>query len=93
MLLDRLEANRLVKTTRRIVAIHAEAQSRVALSNARLDEVDQKSSADPFVPTRRDDGDRQLGNVLSDEAIAMAHLGVSPIQAAPTGPPCSATSP
>ncbi len=77
-MLDRLEANRLVEATRWVVVVHAEAQRRMPLSNAGLDEPDEEPSSDPLVTTRRDDSDRQLGDVLSNEAIAMVHLGVGP---------------
>ena len=79
MLLDRDEADRLVEAARRILFAHAETQSRVSLSNAGVDEVDEEPATDPLVPTRRDDCDRQFGDILSDEAIAMARLGVRPI--------------
>ena len=78
-MLDRLEANRLVEATRWVVVVHTEAQSRMPLSNAGLDEADEEPSSNPLVTTRRHDSDRQFGDVLSNEAIAMVHLGVGPI--------------
>ena len=65
----------------------------ISLGNAGLDEVDEEPTSDPFVPTGRDDCDRQFRDVLSDEAIAVGHLGVVRYQAAPIGPSCSAISP
>ena len=78
-MLDRLEANRLVQVTSWVVVVHAEAQSRMPLSNAGLDELDEEPSSDPQATTWRDDGDGELGDVLGNEAIAVVHLGVGPI--------------
>lgn len=66
---DRLEANRLVEATRWVVVVHAEAQSRMPLSNAGLDEADEEPSSDPLVTTRRDDSDRQFGDVLGYDGV------------------------
>lgn len=79
MLLDRNETDRLVEATRRIAAVDAEAQSRVTLRNAGLDQVDEKPTTNPLVPTRHEYGDRQFRDIFRDEAIAMTHLGVGPI--------------
>ena len=77
--LDIDEANRLVEATSRVTVVDAETEGPVSLSNARLDEVDEEPSSDPLVPTGRDDCDRQLRDILRDEAIAVARLGVGPI--------------
>jgi len=79
MLLDEDEASRFVEATRRIVLGDAETQCSVSLGDAGLDEVDEKSSSDPLVPTGGDDCNGQFGHVLSDEAIAMRRLGIRAI--------------
>ena len=79
MLLDRDKASRLIEATRWILFADAETHGWVSLSNARLDEVNEEPSSNPLVPTGRDDCDRQFGDTLSDEAIAMARLGERPI--------------
>ena len=71
MLLELAEANRLVEPACWIVLVHAEAQSCVPLSNACLDEVDEEPSSNPLVPTRRDNSDRYLGDILGDVAVTM----------------------
>jgi len=50
----------------------------VPLSNAFLDEVDEEPSSNPLVPTRRDNSDRYLGDILGDVAVTMVDLGVGP---------------
>ena len=77
--LDAHEADRLVEATRRIFAVDAETQSRVTLSNAGLDEVDEKPTTNPLVPTRHDYRDRQFRDILGDEAVAVDRLGIGPI--------------
>jgi hypothetical protein len=79
VLLDRDEADRLVEATRRILFGDAETQSRVSLTHTGVDEIDEEPTADPLVPTGRDDCDRQFGDILSDEAKAVARLGERPI--------------
>ena len=76
MLLDQHEASRLVEATRRIVLDDTETYGWVSLSKARVDEVNEKSSSYSLVPTRRDDCDRQFGDILCDEPVAVARLGV-----------------
>ena len=79
MPLDRDEADRLVEGTRWILFGDAETQSWVSLTNARVDEVDEEPTTNPLAPSGRDDCDRQFGDVLADEAKAMARLGERPI--------------
>ena len=78
MLLDRHEADRFIEGARWIVFGHAETQSRVSLTNTRVDEVDEEPTTNPLVPTGRDDCDRQFGDILGDEAKAMARLSERP---------------
>jgi hypothetical protein len=73
------EADRLVEASRRIGFGNAETQRWVSLGNAGPDEVDEEPSSDPLVPTGGDDSDRQFRDVLSDESIAVGHLGEDPI--------------
>jgi len=73
------EADRLVEAARRVGFGDAETDRWVSLGNAGLDEVDEEPSSDPFVPTGRDDCDRQFRDILGDEAIAVGHLGEDPI--------------
>jgi hypothetical protein len=79
VLLNVDEADRFVEAARRIGFGDAETDRWVSLGNAGLDEVDEEPSSDPFVPTGRDDCDRQFRDVLSDEAIAVGHLAEDPI--------------
>src|SRR5689334_23059912 len=78
MVLERDEANRLVQAARGIVLGDAETHGWVSLRNAGLDEVTEEPSSDPFVPTGRDHCDRELGDIVSYEAEAMARLGEGP---------------
>ncbi len=67
------------KAARWIRLCHAETQRWTALAFTGVDEVDHEPTANPFVPTRRDDCDRQFGDIFGDKAVAMARLGVRPI--------------
>jgi hypothetical protein len=77
--LDVDEADRLVEAAGRIGFGDAKTDRWVSLGNTGLDEVDEEPSSDPFVPTGRDDCDRQFRDILSDEAIAVGRLGEDPI--------------
>jgi len=77
--LDRDEAIRRVQIARWIVLRNAETYGWVSLSNAGLDEVNEEPTSDPLVPAGRDDCDRQFGDILGDEAMAMARLRERPI--------------
>lgn len=76
---DVVEADRPIEATRRIGFGDAETERWISLGNAGLDEVDEEPSSDPFVPTGRDDCDRQFRDILSDEADPVGHLGEAPI--------------
>src|SRR5262249_40840344 len=76
---DRDKAVRLVQAARGIAGGDTETQAWVSLSNARLDEVSEEPSSNTFVPTGRDDGDRQFGTVLTDEAMPMARFREPPV--------------
>jgi len=73
------EASRLVQAASWIVLGDAETQGSTALGNAGFDEVVEKPSPDPLVPTGGDDGNAQFGHILSDEAMAVVRLGIRPI--------------
>ena len=59
--------------------LHAETQRWIALAITGVDEVKQEPTTNPFVPTRRDDCDRQFGDIFGDKAVAVVRLGVRPI--------------
>lgn len=73
------EADRLVENARWIVLRDTETDGCIPLGKAGVDELNKEPSSYSLVPTRRDDRDRQLGDILGDEAIAMARLGVRAI--------------
>ena len=93
MLLEMHEANRLVEATRWIVLGDAETEGSVSLIDADFDEIDEEPSADSLAPAPRDGRDRQFGNVLRDEAKAVARLREGAIPGRSTGLSRSATSP
>src|SRR5689334_13320444 len=77
--LDRDEAARLVEAARWIVLSDAQTHGSVSLRNAGLDEVNEESPSDPLVPAGRDHCNREFGDILSDEPMAMARLSEGPI--------------
>lgn len=73
-MLDRDKATRLVEAARWIVTVDAEADGSVSLSDAGLDEVSEEPPSNTFVPSSRDDRDREFGDILGYEAMTMATL-------------------
>src|SRR5436305_14912404 len=79
MLCDQDEARLFVQATGWIVLRDPETYGSVPLVSAGFDQGDEKPSSDPFASARGDDGDGQLGHIVSHEAVAMVRLRIRPI--------------